>query len=680
MQQEYPFFWLYRASPRWVPSWASAQVPHSFGIWQTRSLSNWSKRQMDIFMCYWWRICSLNQFVTRISCLDSKQLQEFAKILAKRDRTLRLHTQTEGQVNCKKENSDGQNVCLDTSLHSSRIRDTDPSHHTGQVTTDHLQAGSTSPITDTRQPRGSMPHSITDFVSSPVRCDEHVSHVTIGCRQSQKGRMPSIDGTAGRGTTSSGSAGDGIEGHDQRPAFLRRRWTGTASLGSRKNEQESTSGQGPTAEYSHSREPHEGTLDSAQKGKPHAAVDTSGTELSGIRQAWSQDVSGGPEVGSRILPMDRPRGGSTIPLETPEVLFVADDAACSPGTEPAKQYDTGTPDETHQTTRGRELVRQQHWRRKIWRWRSKFGNWWNKSSCWWSLRKSLEGRDRQRVLRNSRRPQEEHNEYYEFWRDGLRRRTSTTQSQGATLKCSNDVGEEPWWIGWRLLRMCVLYFPTLFWFRITTNQSFQKRYRWLWNTSWRMPNAIGTRFLERRARFRGHRIRLPTSTFSHSVSAPTYPSHIFILQRQHEPRVASLGPREQWTPMKTRTHDDAALRDHSSWFGNVGPTFEQMTWFARVGRQQPDGLQEGVERVSTGSWVFTIRFWSMLGPGATRLTPPGNSGTRQGRDPRVTFSLQSADMSHCTIATKTLRFEELRQDRFVAKQTVWPPFNTCLGK
>ena len=34
------------------------------------------------------------------------------------------------------------------------------------------------------------------------------------------------------------------------------------------------------------------------------------------------------------MPMDRPRGGSTIRLETPEVLFVADDAACSPGTEP----------------------------------------------------------------------------------------------------------------------------------------------------------------------------------------------------------------------------------------------------------------------------------------------------------------------------------------------------------
>ena len=105
------------------------------------------------------------------------------------------------------------------------------------------------------------------------------------------------------------------------------------------------------------------------------------------------------------------------------------------------------------------------------------------------------------------------------------------------------------------------------------------------------------RVLERRARFGGHRIRLPTSTFSHSVSAPIYPSHIFILQRQHGPRVASFGPRERGTPMKTRTHDDAALRDHSSWFGNLGPTFGQMTRFAFIGRQQPNGPQGGVERV-----------------------------------------------------------------------------------
>ena len=86
--------------------------------------------------------------------------------------------------------------------------------------------------------------------------------------------MPSIDGAAGRGTTSSGSAGDGIEGHDERPAFLRRRWTGTASLGSRKNEQESTGGQGPKAEYSYSREPHEGTHSIRLKRENHMQQST----------------------------------------------------------------------------------------------------------------------------------------------------------------------------------------------------------------------------------------------------------------------------------------------------------------------------------------------------------------------------------------------------------------------
>ena len=406
-----------------------------------------------------------------------------------------------------------------------------------------------------------------------------------------------------------------------------------------------------------------------------------GSELSGIRQAWSQDVSGGPEVGSRILPMDRPRGGSTIPLETPEVLFVADDAACSPGTEPGKQYDTGTPDETHQTTRGRELVRQQHWRRKIWRWRSKFGNWWNKCSFSWSLRKSVAGRDRQRVLRNGRRPKEKHDEYYEVWRDGLGRRTSTTQSQSTTLKRSNDFGEEPWWIGWRLFA-CV--FCTFRHFLISDHYKPSIPEKTSASVKHILPKAERHRHtvLERRARFGGHRIRLPTWTFSLSlsVSTPIYPSHIFILQRQHGPRVASLGPRERWTPMKTRTHDDAALRDHSSRFGNVGPTYEQMTRFAFIGRQQPNGLQEGVERVSTRSWVFTCRCRIMLGPGTTRLTTLGNSGMRQGRDPRVTSPSQSADMSYCTIATKTLRFEELREDSCVAKQTVWPSYNTCLGK
>ena len=287
----------------------------SFGIWQTRTLSCWKKKANGHPY-----LSLVKDMLSQITC-DEDQLLGFQAAARVLD-----HLGKKGQDppfahadgrtgELLKENSDGKNLCLDTSLQSSRIRYTDPSQHTGHVTTDHLQAGSTSLITDTRQPLGSKPHYIPYFVSSRVRRDENDYYVSIGCRQSQEGRLPSIDGTSGSGTTSSGSA-DGIEGHNQRLAVFKRRWTWTASLGSRKNEQESTGGQGPTAEYSHCREPHEGTLDSAHKRKPHAAVDTSGIGLSGIRQAWFQDISGGPEVGSRILPMDRPRGGSTIPLES----------------------------------------------------------------------------------------------------------------------------------------------------------------------------------------------------------------------------------------------------------------------------------------------------------------------------------------------------------------------------
>ena len=190
-----------------------------------------------------------------------------------------------------------------------------------------------------------------------------------------------------------------------------------------------------------------------------------------------------------------------------------------------------------------------------------------------------------------------------------------------------------------------------------------------------MSNAIGTRFCSvgricEDTAYGCQRRLVFSLSISLSVSSPLQSFHIFILQRQHEPRVASLCPWERRTSMKNRTHDDTALRDHSSWFGNVGPTFEQMTRFALIGKQQPNGLQEGVERVSTRSWFFTIRCRIMLGPGKTRLTTLGNSGTMQGRDPRVTSPSLSADMSYYTIATKTLRFEELRQDRFVSKQTI----------
>ena len=48
----------------------------------------------------------------------------------------------------------------------------------------------------------------------------------------------------------------------------------------------------------------------------------------------------------------RPSGGSRIPLEAPQ----AEDAECSPRAERGEQHDIGATDETHQTTRRREIL------------------------------------------------------------------------------------------------------------------------------------------------------------------------------------------------------------------------------------------------------------------------------------------------------------------------------------
>ena len=50
-------------------------------------------------------------------------------------------------------------------------------------------------------------------------------------------------------------------------------------------------------------------------------------------------------------------GGSTIPLETQEILDVAEDAECIPGNKSGKQYDSRTDDKTHQTARGGKATR-----------------------------------------------------------------------------------------------------------------------------------------------------------------------------------------------------------------------------------------------------------------------------------------------------------------------------------
>ena len=75
------------------------------------------------------------------------------------------------------------------------------------------------------------------------------------------------------------------------------------------------------------------------------------------------------------------------------------------------------------------------------------------------------------------------------------------------------------------------------------------------------------------------------------------------------------------------------------------------------------------QSVAESCWVQTRHAWQLL-----------VIKHEARRAPRATSPSQSADMSYYTIATKTQRFEGLREDSCVAKQTVWPPYNTCLGK
>ena len=87
------------------------------------------------------------------------------------------------------------------------------------------------------------------------------------------------------------------------------------------------------------------------KGKPYAAIETEGLGLPGFRQVRSQDVSRSSTDGSRLLQLGRSSGSSTIPLETQEILDVAEDPECIPGNKSGKQYDSRTDDKTHQTAR-----------------------------------------------------------------------------------------------------------------------------------------------------------------------------------------------------------------------------------------------------------------------------------------------------------------------------------------
>ena len=306
--------------------------------------------------------------------MDSKQLQEFSKISVKMDRTFRLHTQTEGQVNCNKKTQMGKtgawtNHC--TAVVSETLTQANTPDKLQQITCRqaprHQSLIHDNHLVQCRTPSQiSCPHQFEVMNMFPMsrsdvdnlrkdRCLQLMEQ--LGEAQPRRGVLVMEMKAVIKDLFLSKEDGQ------EQPLLCRAKMNRSqlADKARQLNIQIADS---------HTR----GHLIRSIREHPHAAVDTSGIGLSWIRQAWSQDVSGGLEVGSRILLMGTPSAGSTTPLETQEVLFTAEDAACSPGVEPGKQYGTGTPDETHQRTRGREIVRQQHWRRKIWCWRRMFRN------------------------------------------------------------------------------------------------------------------------------------------------------------------------------------------------------------------------------------------------------------------------------------------------------------------
>ena len=274
--------------------------------------------------------------------LDKEQLQGF---------------QTAAQVLENLGQSEVENVCLAASSLHHIVHDSDTRQHTRPVTTDTSQTVLTLPVSQPRQLLCSMQHSTTVFAPLTVNTTEIDSDVSVRSRCSQEGRMPSNDGASGRSAATSWSPGGGTEVHDQGSPFLERRRTGKSITGIREDEQESTGRKGTTTADSSIRESHERTFDQDRKRRPHAAINTEGLGLPGFRQAWSQDAPGSSTSGLQLLHLDRTSGGSSIPLETQEILVVAEDAKCISGTESGKQYGARTDDKTYQTTRGGKTIR-----------------------------------------------------------------------------------------------------------------------------------------------------------------------------------------------------------------------------------------------------------------------------------------------------------------------------------
>ena len=146
--------------------------------------------------------------------LNKKQLQGF---------------QAAAQVLENLEKSEEKHGCLAASSQHHIMHDSDIRQHNEQVPTDTSQTGTTSPDSHTRQHLGPMQHYTTVFAPLTVNTNEIDSDVSIRSRCTQEGRMPTTDGTSGRGATSPWSTGVGTEVHDQGSSFCERRRTGNHS-------------------------------------------------------------------------------------------------------------------------------------------------------------------------------------------------------------------------------------------------------------------------------------------------------------------------------------------------------------------------------------------------------------------------------------------------------------------
>ena len=198
--------------------------------------------------------------------------------------------QAAAQVQENLEKSEEKHGCLAASSQHHITHDSDIRQHNEQVPTDTPQTRTTSPDSHSRQHRGPMQHYTTVFAPLSVNTNEIDSDVSIRSRCTQEGRMPSTDGTSGRGTTATWRTGVGTEVHDQGAPFCERRGTGETPPGFRKDEPEPAGRESTTATDSGMRESHERTPDQDHEGRPYATIDAEGVGLPGFRQVRSQDV------------------------------------------------------------------------------------------------------------------------------------------------------------------------------------------------------------------------------------------------------------------------------------------------------------------------------------------------------------------------------------------------------